>query len=80
MTPLRRFLAVWYEMFAWEQEVYILLMRLTVHRRAILPALVVQAGGLLVVMWQTPGNVLLWSFVFILSFVYLLMARALVRR
>lgn len=39
-----------------------------------------QAGGMLLVIWVTPGNPLLWSFAFIVSLVYALMVAAFMRR
>lgn len=42
--------------------------------------LVLWFGYLLLVMWVTPGNLLLWSLVYVLSLVYAVMLAVLLRR
>jgi hypothetical protein len=78
-VDLKRFFAIWDRLLWWERELMLWFGYLVVGRRAILPIVSFQAGGLAVIMWATP-HPLIWMLVYILSFVYILLAFSLVRR
>lgn len=77
---LRRFLEIWHQMYLWEQDVFLMMMRMTLHKRALLPAMTYQSLAMGLIMLIMPGQILLWSLVFVVSMVYALMVAAFLRR
>lgn len=75
----QEFLHFWVHLVGWERQLVYWFAGVLLGRRAILPVLSFQAGGLAVIMWATP-HPLIWMFAYILSFVYILLAFSLVRR
>lgn len=77
---MQSFLEIWHQLLGWERRLVRWFAYLLLGRRAVLPALAWQAGGLALVVWVTPDNPLIWGLVYVLSFVYLMLAWVLIRR
>ncbi len=69
----KRILKLWHELEVWEKEIFLWFGNLIIGRRALLPAMSVQAACTAVIVWLTPQNPILWSLVYIVSLVYALM-------
>lgn len=80
MMLWQRFFELWRQLVWWERQLLLWFGYLSIGRRAILPAMTMQAGGMAVIVWLTPRNPLLWCLVFVVSFVYVLMLQAVIRR
>lgn len=76
----KRILKLWQELVWWEKEIFLWFGYLTLGRRAILPAMTMQAGCMAVIVWLTPSNPVLWCLAFIVSSVYALMFQAVIKR
>lgn len=76
----RRFFEIWQQLLWWEKQLLLWFGYLLVGRRAILPVMAWQAGGLALIVWLTPGNPLVWMLAYVVSFVYVLMVVAWLKR
>lgn len=76
----KRFYELWQQLLWWERRLLLWFGYLVVGRRAILPVMAWQAGGIGLIVWLTPSNPLIWVLAYSVSFVYALMVVAWLKR
>ena len=78
--PWKHFYKIWQKLLWWERRLLLWFGYLVVGRRAILPVMAWQAGGIALIVWLTPDNPLIWVLAYSVSFVYALMVVAWLKR
>lgn len=71
----KRFVHFWKTLVWWEKEILLWYAHVAFGKRAVFPAVTVQALAMGLIALMMPGEILLWSFVFVVSMVYALMVQ-----